>query len=365
MGLTRLMAIGVAIPISMLVLGCQSTRGGDPNLRAELSSPGAAEQANYRAAAKYSNARNGFAVLVQKGGHVVFEDYHGELNLWQRGRSLMNPGGPDKPHRLASGTKSFWGLAACAAATDGLLDLDEKVSGAISEWKGEPGKSEITVRELLSLTSGLETGGMEKQPTIAEAIAMGARRATGSGFQYDGVPFQVFGELLRRKLAPHGGDALGYLTRRILDPIGMKVGLWTHDAEGNANMPSGAFLTAREWAKVGQLILDGGRFEGRAIISEDILPECFRGSKVNPEYGLTFWLNEPGTIVKKGSRAWINLPYKPIMPELIPDLIMAMGHGKQRLYIIPSLKLVVVRFGESDHMRWNDADFLGLILGKR
>ncbi len=81
----------------------------------------------------------------------------------------MNPGGPDRPHRLASGTKSFWGLAACAAA-----------------------------------------------------IAMEARDAAGSGFRYDGVPFQIFGELLRRKLATTGEDALGYLPRRILDPIGMK-----------------------------------------------------------------------------------------------------------------------------------------------
>ncbi len=61
----------------MLVPGCRSER--------PAGAPADIEQENYRAAVRFSNARNGFAVLVMEEGRVAFEDYHGELNLWQRG----------------------------------------------------------------------------------------------------------------------------------------------------------------------------------------------------------------------------------------------------------------------------------------
>jgi len=53
--------------------------------------------------------------------------------------------------------KSFWGLVAYATATDGLLDLDEKVTDTITEWKSDPGKNGITIRQLMNLTSGVES----------------------------------------------------------------------------------------------------------------------------------------------------------------------------------------------------------------
>lgn len=315
--------------------------------------------AGYREAAAYSTIRNGFAVLVQIDGVIVFEDYHREIRI----SPLLNPGAPDKPHRLASGTKSFWGAAAAAAVMDGLFTFDEKVSDTIMEWKNDPRKSTITVRQLLALTSGIEAGApKEPLPLYSEALAAKASHEPGVFFQYGGVPFQVFGEFMKRKLAPTGESPVDYLTRRILRPIGLNAAEWRYDKEGNPHMPSGAFLTAREWAKFGRFILNKGQWEGRTIIDATILKECFKGSETNPAYGLTFWLNKQGTIVRGGN--WSPVPYKPILPELLPDLIMAMGHGKQRLYIIPSRNMVIVRFGESENLFWKDSEFLRLLLGE-
>ena len=318
--------------------------------------PGENEPTKYRTAATYSNRRNGFAVLVQKDGRIVFEDYHTEI----RYAPFLNKGTPEKAHRLASGTKSFWGVAAAAAVMDGLFTFDERVSDTITEWKSDPRKSKITVRQLLTLTSGIEAGA-PKEPlsTYLEAIAAKASHEPGDFFQYGGVPFQIFGEFMRRKLAPAGQSPLDYLMRRVLRPIGLNVAEWRLDEDGNPHMPSGAFLTAREWAKFGQFILNKGRWDGRTIIEESILDECFKGSETNHSYGLTFWLNKPGTIVRGGS--WSPVPYTPILPDIVPDMIMALGHGKQRLYIIPSKNMVIVRFGESEHPFWKDADFLKLI----
>jgi CubicO group peptidase (beta-lactamase class C family) len=342
-------AAGIAVLI--LIAGCHK--------EARIESPATSqEMTNYRAAAEYSNARNGFAVLVQKDGRIEFEDYHLELGFIP----LLNQGSPDNPHRLASGTKSFWGVAAAAAVMDGLFTFDEKVSDTITEWKADPRKNRITVRQLLSLTSGIDAGTRADIPSYSEAIHKEALHEPGAFFQYGAVPFQTFGELLRRKLAPKHESPLDYLTRRILDPIGLNVAIWKTDKEKNPHMPSGAFLTAREWSKFGQFILNKGEWNGKTIVDKDILAECFKGSGTNPSYGLTFWLNNSGIIVRS-NKTWTPIPYKPILPDSIPDLIMALGHGKQRLYIIPSKSMVIVRFGESENLFWQDREFLTLILG--
>ncbi|MFM7561474.1 MAG: serine hydrolase domain-containing protein, partial [Planctomycetota bacterium] len=98
-----------------------------------------------KAAAEYSHSQHGTGVLVMVRGEVVFEDY---APGWTA----------DKPHLLASGTKSFCGVMAACAVHDGLLTLDEKVAETLTEWKDDPRKSKVTIRQLLSLSSGIEWG---------------------------------------------------------------------------------------------------------------------------------------------------------------------------------------------------------------
>ncbi len=79
---------------------------------------------NCQAAAEYSHSQHGTGVLVMVRGEVIFEDY---APGWTA----------DKPHLLASGTKSFCGVMAACAVHDGLLKLDEKVAETLTEWKEE------------------------------------------------------------------------------------------------------------------------------------------------------------------------------------------------------------------------------------
>ncbi len=81
-------------------------------------------------------------------GEVIFEDYAPEWNA-------------DKPHLLASGTKSFSGVLAVCAVQDHYLELEERVADTLVEWKDDPDKNRITIRQLLSLCSGLEGGPMD------------------------------------------------------------------------------------------------------------------------------------------------------------------------------------------------------------
>ena len=108
------------------------------------------------------------------------------------------------------------------------------------------------------------------------------------------MPFQIFGEVMRRKLAPKKESVMDYLKRRILNPIGLKVAFWRNGSDGNPLLPQGANLTAREWVKFGQFLKNGGKWNGKQIVPKKLLDELVVGSKANPAYGMTFWLNHAG-----------------------------------------------------------------------
>lgn len=321
------------------------------------------EQERYKLAADYSKTYRGLSVLVIKGEKVVFEEY-------------QNGFAADDSYMLASGTKSFSGVIVLMAQEDNLLKLDEKVSDTITEWKQDRLKSKITIRQLLTLTGGIEGGELGRPVAYDEAIKAKIDYEPGAFFQYGPMPFQIFGEVLRRKLAPKKKSVMDYMKRRLFDPTGMKFSKWTMQNE-QPNLPSGAFMTAREWAKFGLLIKNGGKWNGKQLVSEKALKECFEGTKTNPNYGLTFWLNRSfdgsaKVAEKEKGRLQEFLGIEPettviskngISKDLPKDMVIAAGAGKQRLYIIPSLDLVIVRQGQQS--RFNDAEFLErLILGK-
>ena len=306
------------------------------------------EAERYKLAAEYSAANRGVSVLVMKGDKIVFEDY-------ENGHTA------DQAWFLASGTKSFSGVMLAAAIEDKLIkDFDEKVSETITEWKNDKQKSLITLRQLLSLTSGIEAGQIGRVPEYADAINFSVSYAAGTRFEYGPVPFQIFGEVMRRKLAPKKESVMDYLKRRILTPIGLNVAFWRM-SDGNPLLPQGANLTAREWVKFGLFLKNGGRWNGIQIIAKKLLDELVIGSKANPAYGITFWLNHEGTSPTGTPTA---MRVETVGGEEVKDLYMAAGAGNQRLYIIPSKDLVIVR--QASFGQFDDREFLGrLIFGKK
>jgi CubicO group peptidase (beta-lactamase class C family) len=307
------------------------------------------EQERFRLAADYSKSTRGVSVLVMKGDKIIFEEY-------QNGHES------DEAWFLASGTKSFSGVMLAAAIEDKLIkDFDEKVSDTITEWKTDKQKSKITIRQLLSLTSGIDAGQIGRVPKYAEAIDFPVEVEAGTKFEYGPVPFQIFGELMRRKLAPKKETVMDYLERRILNPINLKVAFWRNGFDGNPLLPQGANLTAREWAKFGLFLKNGGKWNGKQIVKKKLLDELVIGSKANPAYGITFWLNRAG-IDPRGNAVEARVETE--NSTAVKDLYMAAGAGNQRLYVIPSMDLVIVRQG--NFARYDDGEFLKrLVLGTK
>lgn len=303
-------------------------------------------------AAAYSEERAGDALLVWRDGAVVLEDYQNGYDA-------------NRPHMLASGTKTFTGAMVLAAAEDGLLTLDERVAETLPEWQADAQKSTVTIRQLLQLTSGLETR-IGRAPTYQAAVETSLVHALGESFRYGPVAFQVFGAVLERKLDGEAPDA--YLARRILEPIGAEVASWAGPG-GDANLGAGARMTARNWLRFGRLLLQDGHWEGEPVIASGVLAPLSRPTAAGPGYGLSVWLNgpvDPDAAFFDHTPPDVSADGKDGMiyadgPE---DLFMAAGLNNQRLYVIPSREMVVVRFGRRDR-DWDDAEFLARLLDGR
>jgi len=242
------------------------------------------------------------ALIVSRAGEIVHETYDGGLSA-------------DKPHALYSGTKSFWGPAVIEAQREGLLKLDETVGETFSAWRDDPVKCKVTLRHLLTLTAGIGFGGLGSAvPVYAKALQTPLRDPAGTRFTYGGIPLQIFGAVLARKLKSRGLTPHEFLRERVLEPAGVEIASWRKLADGTQPLPTGAFLTARNWHHYGAYIL--------ARRNEFI--ECFKGTAANSRYGLCWWLAPPGALA---------------------DTVYASGSGGQALYVIPSLQCVIARFG--------------------
>ena len=320
--------------------------------------------ANYTAAADYSDSVEGDGLLVMSNGAIVFERYNGSTT----GTSA---------HLLASGTKSFSAAIFALGATDGIWTLDENVSQTITEWIGVPNKSQITIRQLLSLTSGLVDSPDYSPTNVANLdtydLAINGTTtpyAPGVACIYAASNFQVLAAMLQRKT---GQDPVQYLSSRLLSTLGFSadhVALWTRDIKGNPQMAGGALFSAHEWVNYGQLWIQQGQWQGATLLDPGIMNTAVTyASDAFLGYGLSWWLNRPNQNTYNppvdqlpldgfgdGTQIAVNAP---------PDMYMAAGAGKQRLYVIPSLGLVVVRFGHDDNSAFTDHDLLGYLLGER
>ena len=416
-GRTALLSLLFAVGTAVAAIGVVRSDGPDTATNAQTGTvPPESRTPDFVAAADYSSGKSGRAVLVMQHGRVVFERYD---NDWKA----------TKPHPLASGTKSFTGVTAAIAIGDGLISgWDELVCDTITEWATDPHKKLITVRQLLSLSSGLdpaddrlgggatpgrsgkrimgpgtgskkdaERGAKPAPDKFKAAVTVQSVAKPGVRFEYGPSHYMAFGEFLQRKLTasktlPESQKTVaGYMKAKLFDPIGLSVGFFGKDLAGNPNLPGGCFLTAQQWAKFGQLVLADGKWKqpdgsSKQIVRPELLAECFKPSKANPAYGLTWWLlrddaSTSAAAVADGGgggsaddlRAGVRMRllsreasanFK--RPDGKPwEIYMAAGLGKQRLYVLPQEDMVIVRFAENNRegMSFDNGQFLSLALG--
>jgi CubicO group peptidase (beta-lactamase class C family) len=234
---------------------------------------------------------------------------------------------------VASQQKSFVAVLAAIAADKGLLDVERPVSAYVgARWSHAPPEQEgeIRVIHLLTMNSGLTTD-------------FHFAAAPGTQFLYSTPVYAI----AKRVLAAAAGKSLETITRDWLTaPAGMRETSWRQRPAAFADVgnPTGLVSSPRDAAKLGQLVLDGGKnASGARIVSGPALKAMFLPTPINPAYGRLWWLNGGAYAIRPLDRRVEG----PLIPAAPSDLVAALGALDRKLYVTPSLNLVVVRMGDA------------------
>ncbi len=226
-----------------------------------------------------------------------------------------------------------------------------------SEWTDD--RSRITLDDLLRMTSGLTwdetyalgtsiTTMLYRQPDMAAyAASLPLAHEPGTYQQYSSGSTDIVCSVLTARTGM-GAD----LPRQTLfGQLGLSSAVWEPDGAGTPVCSSYLWATPRDWAAIGQFALQDGEWNGRRWLPEGWMTTATTHREVTGEetgYAQGWWVNRlaDGTLVDK---------------DLPADTYWAQGHDGQRLYVVPSARLVVVRLGFSPEIEAPDLRTVGLV----
>jgi CubicO group peptidase (beta-lactamase class C family) len=222
-----------------------------------------------------ASAEKSTALVVVKEGHTVVESY-------ARGYD----GGP---LAAMSASKSVTSLAIGLLLAEHKLALETKLGDIFPEWREQSDKASITIRQLLTHTSGLDQARASVgRGRIAEHVAK-ARVVfpPGTRFQYNNDAVDLLSVIVKRR----SGMALDqYLDEHLMKKLGITDATWMKDRDGNPFSAGELLIRPVDLAKIGQLLLDGGIWKGERILPGDWIEESVRPSQPFMEnYGFLWW----------------------------------------------------------------------------
>ena len=305
------------------------------------------------AAELYATTMQTVALLVYHKGALRYERY------WS-GADATTRTNPNSMH------KGVLGLLVGAAIADGHIDsVDAPASRWIEPWRSTAHR-DITVRELLQMSSGLEVpvfGTWEASRLLLgsdlerSVLDLGVEAPHGSLFQYNNASAQALVMILERAT---GQRYARYLSERLWQRLGnAEAGLWMDRPGGQPRGFCCLFATARDWLRVGRLFLDSGRVGEDQVVPAEWIQAMTTPSPRNPNFGMQVWIGSPPTTERVYNRHTIKARHS--APFAAEDVIFIDGYGGQRVYIIPSQELVVVRTGVSS-AEWDDAPLVNTLL---
>ena len=275
--------------------------------------------------------RRAKAVVVVHDGKVIAERYAAGV-------------GVDTPLLGFSMTKSVVNALIGILTQQGLVT--PSMPAPIPEWHGDL-RREIEVEHLLRMTTGLaldETNSgfdpssqmVYLQDDMAGSVVNAAVVAPpGTRWAYSSATTQLLARIIRDTM---GGpeQSLAFAWRELFNPLGMRNVTLEFDASGTLQGSAYMLASARDWARFGQLYLNDGIVGGKRLLHEDWV-DFSAAATLDSDYGAGFWTNRSEHVRAK-SRVRLGIPR---------DAFFASGDLGQRIVIMPSQRLVVVRLGDS------------------
>ncbi|KNC20318.1 hydrolase [Arthrobacter sp. RIT-PI-e] len=191
----------------------------------------------------------------------------------------------DRRRDVHSVAKGVCVMAAGIAADEGLVSWDEPVRTYVPGVLLGRGVEEVTLRHLLSMTSGIGLAWSETMMTDWPDLAVEflSRPSSGRVFQYSNASTYT----AMRVLASVAGDVVQYLVPRLFEPLGIAGVEWERCPRGYVVAGGGLSLRIEELARIGRLIRDGGRWQGRELVSGEhieAMHSAWVAAGVNPGY---------------------------------------------------------------------------------
>ncbi len=277
------------------------------------------DSAALRSALDWAGTQKTTAVIVLWRGRIVAERY---WRGWTVGKDSI----------IASASKSVLSAITGEVVRQGKLSLDSSVTRYLgAAWSRSPSsESRVTVRHLMGMMSGLDDS--------LRFVAL-----PGNRFYYNTPAYyQLFGVV-----AAATGQPIATLSKSLLfDRIGMSSANWRLNIDTGE---SGLILscTARDMARFGLLALNRGRWNGAQVLAESawFATSWHSLPPDNAGYGMLWWLNGSASYRTPGPYLLPSVAGS-LIPSAPADLVAALGKGDKKIYVIPSLELVVVRHGE-------------------
>ncbi len=220
---------------------------------------------------------------------------------------------PIQRHPIYSATKSIVSLAVGMARDDGKFDINAPIYEYLkSEMPVYAGKEQvdnlkkITVKRLLTMSVQGYPFRPEGNNWLEFSLLYPLEKVEEPVFDYSNIPAYLVGVAVAKALGVHLYD---YLEERLFDPLGIVKPTYQNCPSGYFYGASGIFLTVPELAKIGQLCLQNGMFEGQRLVSEAYIDEATSIQQMNREggYGYFFWKYKEGYRIsgKWGQRSFV------------------------------------------------------------
>ena len=280
------------------------------------------DETKLQEAFNYAGTKNTYGLIVLHHGKIVKEQY---WNGWDK----------NTKYYLASAGKSVTALVAGIAQQEGTININNKVSQYLGTgWTSLPIAKEnlITVKHQLTMTTGLDDGVPDQDCTTPSCLIYKAD--AGTRWAYYNAPYHLVHDVLA---AASSKTWNAYCKEKLFDKIGMPNAFWLNHI---------MYCTTREAARFGSLTLQKGEWNGISLLTDPAYYTAMVNTSqtYNLSYGYLWWLNGKASSMVPGSQIVFPVSLAPNAPA---DMFMALGKDDKKIYVIPSLDVVVVRLGDS------------------
>lgn len=273
----------------------------------------------------YLELKHSKSFMILVNGRIVMENY-------------FNSHTATTPWYWASAGKTLTSTITGIAQEEGYLSINDKVSTHIgTQWTNEPLAKEnlITCRNLLTMTSGIDDYVNGVYSDDVSPASLNYKADSGIRWAYSNVYVK-----LQDVIASATGQTWStYFNAKLRDKIGM-TGSWIQ-SDNNVVYWS----TTRSMARFGLLALNKGKWNTTQILNEAYFNAATSTSQnINLSYGYLWWLNGKASYHVPQSQLQFS---GSIIPSGPTDMFMALGKNDQKIYVIPSMKMVIIRMGDA------------------